>query len=160
MLGIADCSVETEEQDMWDMCGPRTGLKAFLSFFAFQRFHYDSCSIVTASACPVLSLSFVCSALLAQSFVAPSTGLQLLPFCWRMLFACSGSMWTNLVTNECPSPRPEKTGNSQYFDWSPKTSAKFRLKPKENPFLSGPLMKTGALKASIVVRFFATSHRW
>lgn len=29
---------------------------------------------------------------------------HLLPFCWRTLFACSGSMCTSLVTKECPSP--------------------------------------------------------
>lgn len=29
---------------------------------------------------------------------------HLLPFCWRTLLACSGSMCTSLVTKECPSP--------------------------------------------------------
>lgn len=34
---------------------------------------------------------------------------HLLLFSWRMLFACSGSMCTNLVTKECPSPWLKQT---------------------------------------------------
>lgn len=41
-----------------------------------------------------------------------------------------------------------KTGSSQYFFWSPKTCAIFFLKPSEKPFLSEPVRKTGARKAS------------
>lgn len=41
-----------------------------------------------------------------------------------------------------------KTGSSQYFFWSPKTWAMFFRKPKEKPFLSEPVLKTGALNAS------------
>lgn len=48
------------------------------------------------------------------------------------------SKWTRL----------EKTGSIQYLGWSPNTSATFRPKPREKPLLSGPLVKTGALKAS------------
>lgn len=41
-----------------------------------------------------------------------------------------------------------KTGMSQYFFWSPKTWAIFFRKPREKPFLSEPVLNTGALKAS------------
>lgn len=39
-------------------------------------------------------------------------------------------------------------GKIQFFASSPKTCATFRLQPREKPFLSGPLEKTGALNAS------------
>lgn len=42
-----------------------------------------------------------------------------------------------------------KTGSSQYFFWSPKTWAIFFRKPREKPFLSEPVLKTGALNASV-----------
>lgn len=41
-----------------------------------------------------------------------------------------------------------KIGSSQYFFWSPKTWAIFFRKPREKPFLSDPVLKTGALNAS------------
>lgn len=40
------------------------------------------------------------------------------------------------------------TGSSQYFFWSPNTWTMFLRKPREKPFLSEPVRKTGALKAS------------
>lgn len=46
---------------------------------------------------------------------------HLLPFCWRILFACSGSTCTSLVTKECPSPwlgREEESSLSLIWDWS------------------------------------------
>lgn len=42
----------------------------------------------------------------------------------------------------------EKTGSIQYFARSPNTSVTFRLQPSENPLLSRPFVKTGALKVS------------
>lgn len=41
---------------------------------------------------------------------------HLLPFCWRILFACSGSMCTSLVTKECPSPWLKGRGIKSEFD--------------------------------------------
>lgn len=38
------------------------------------------------------------------NIVGKKKDTSILPFCWRTVFACSGSMCTNLVTNECPSP--------------------------------------------------------
>lgn len=41
------------------------------------------------------------------------------------------------------------TGSNQYFFWSPNTWTMFFRKPREKPFLSEPVLKTGALKASV-----------
>lgn len=42
-----------------------------------------------------------------------------------------------------------KIGSSQYFFSSPKTSLRFLLHPRENPFLSGPFRNVGARNVSV-----------
>lgn len=53
---------------------------------------------------------------------------------------------------------PVKTGMNHIFLFSPNTCCRFLRKPTLNPFLSGPLTKTGAEKASGTEKYIAVGQ--